>query len=628
MNWILYLFIFLAVGVLSWRRILPKRPSLESLLLGALWGMLLSSFLPFLLSLITSFTNAVFISQLVAIFFLATLVVIDRYFWLSEIGKLKGFFLTWDSNKKIILIFFLVLAIPYLILVSRVLFVSNGWYTTGFVTAYGDVPFHLMYISSFSFGDNFPPQNPDYAGMLSDYPFLPYFLCAALINLEASLVAGFMAPIFILNLIIIALLIYVPWRITGNPWVAILVPFIFLLSGGLGFYSFLQAHGLDVLSSKALFPGAYLDNASSVSQFNINMMNVIVSSLMPQRGVLYGLPLFLSALLLWFKPNRRSIIASAVLIGSLPLFHAHTFIALMIVAPFFILYLILEQKWRNFDWRAWALFCAVIFMLVFPVVIFFHPNTGNSFVRFTHGWMAKEDNLVLYWIKNLGLFLPLLLFALFSKTVPKKLKSWYLPFISLFVIPNIILFSPWEFDNHKFFHLWYLVSSFLVAYVIVALFKNKDILLKASAGLLLILVVLSGGIDVVRAWHFSKEGYQLFSPKAQELAEFIKQNVPPQSVFLSSDSPHSPLIISGRKRIMGFGGWLWAHGINYQERLNDSTSIYKGEQNTPDLLKKWGADYILIGEQEKSEFSVNQDFFEKNFKRIYNKDGYQIFINK
>lgn len=624
MNWIFYLLIFLITGVLGWRRILPNRPSIESLLLGALFGLLLSSFLPFLLSLALSFLTAVFISQLIAIFFSSLLFVADRHFWLSEANKLKN----WDLDRKIFVISFLILAIPCLILVSRVLFLSNGWYSTGFATAYGDVPFHLMYISSFSFGDNFPSQNPDYAGVLSDYPFLPYFLSAALVSLGASLTTGFMAPIFLLNLLILALLIYVPWRITGSCWVGVLVPFIFLLSGGIGFYCFFQSHGLDILSPQANFLGSYLDNASSIPQFNINMMNVVISSLLPQRGVLYGLPVFLGVLLLWFKPKRRLIIASAVLIGLLPLFHAHTFIALMIASPFCLLYLFLEQKRKNFDWRSWVLFFIIIFIAVFPLLLFFRPDTSNSFIRFTFGWMAKGDNLALYWLKNLGVFLLLLLFALFSKRVPKSLKFWYLPFISLFIVPNIILFSPWEFDNHKFFHLWYLVSSFLVAYVIIFLFKNKDILFKILAGLLLILIILSGGIDVLRAWYFSKEGYRLFSPEAQNLAEFLKQNTPPQSVFLSSTSPHSPLILSGRKRIMGFAGWLWAHGINYQERLNDSGLVYKGDEKTFSLLEKWKVDYILIGEQEKTEFSVNQEFFEKNLKRIYNEDGYQVFMKK
>ncbi len=628
MNWIFYLLIFLITGVLSWRRILPGRPRIENLLLGALWGLLLSSFLPFLLSLVFSFASAVFISQLVAIFFFSLLFVVDRRFWLSGVDKLKEQVLSWSLNKKIFVIFFLVLAIPCLILVSKTLFLNNGWYSTGFVTAYGDVPFHLMYVSSFAFGDNFPSQNPDYAGVLSDYPFLPYFLSAALVSLGASLITGFMAPIFLLSLLILALLIYVPWRVTNNPWVAVLVPFIFLLSGGIGFYCFFQSHGLDILSSQANFLGSYLDNASSIPQFNINMMNVVISSLLPQRGVLYGLPVFLGALLLWFKPKRRLIIASAVLIGLLPLFHAHTFIALMIVSPFFLLYLLLGGKWKNFDWRSWLLFYVIIFIAVAPLLLFFRPDTSNSFIRLTFGWMTKGDNFILYWLKNLGVFLPLLLFSLFSKTVPRYLKLWYLPFISLFVIPNIILFSPWEFDNHKFFHLWYLVSSFLVAYAIVFLFKNRDILLRVLAGSLLILIILSGGIDVLRAWHFSKEGYRLFGPEAQKVAEFVKQNTLPQSVFLSSTSPHSPLILSGRKRIMGFAGWLWAHGINYQERLSDSSLIYGGNEKTFSLLERWKVDYILIGEQEKNEFSVNQEFFEKNLKRIYNKDGYQVFMKK
>lgn len=621
-------------GVLSWRRVLPRHQTIENIIIGSLWGLILSCFVPFLFSWFVPFKTVVLFSYFISLTAILLFVWVDRVFWFSKVNKLKYFFGGWSNRKKIIVIIFLLLAAFYMFLTSRVLFTdNNGWYTTGFVNAYGDAPFHIMYITSFAFGDNFPPQNPDYAGILSNYPFSPYFLSAAMVSSGADLTVGFLAPIIFLGLITVALLFYVPWKITREAWTAVLTPIIFFLSGGLGFYWFFQTHGLEIFSNSINSFNPAFGVLTHLPDLNINLMNVITSSLMPQRGILFGLPIFLSVILLWYIGDRRSIIASALLTAFLPLLHAQTFIALMIALPFYLLILFIQKlrKKTKFDYSTWIIFFIIVFLAFLPAFFSLNGSADSSYInyiRFTNGWMTGSDNFLWYWFKNLGFFLPVLIGALLYKKIPLNLKLWYLPFLAIFIIPNYIIFSPWEYDNSKFFHLWYLVSAFLVAYFIVILFRNKSLVLKISAGTLFVLIIFSGGVDVLKAVQFSNEGFGLFSPEAQKVAVFIKQNTPPDAVFLSSTSHLSPLILSGRKRLMGYAGWLWAHAINYDQRLNDIKIILNGGNQAKELVEKYNVEYILIGEQEKSEFSVNTRFFEENFQKIYDRNNYQIFITK
>jgi len=628
MLWIIYLFLFIFAGIISWQKILPQRNPIETILIGSLWGMILSCIFPFFLSFIFNFYTGVILS---AILCLITIVIVgwwSRKEWTEILYKLKGSIKKEKKSLVILLAAFFVIVIPYMFLVSRTLFINqNGWYSTGFISAYGDVPFHLMYISSFVWGDNFPPQNPDFAGTQSDYPFLPNIISASLISLGADLIKGYMVPIFVLSIIIVALLIYVPWRITKNTGATVLVPIIFLLSGGWGFWWFFQTNGLKIFAFGNKIGNVIINNATNINELGINLMNVMTSSLLPQRGVLFGLPIFLSVILLWFNLTRRSIIASSLLVASLPLLHPHTFITLFIVLPFFLITQIIR---KNFSY-GWIWFFIIIAFAVLPIFIFLYPNIDNSpikFIHFTNSWMKKRDNFIWYWFKNLGIFLPLLIFALFSKKISKDIKIWYLPFIPLFFIANFILFSPWDFDNHKLFNSWCLVSSFLVAFIIVIMFQNRNLFVKIFALICLLSVIISGGVDVIRFWHSSHEGYQLFSPQDQEIAEFLKTNMPPHSVFLSSTSHLSPLVLSGRKRFLGYLGWLFAHGINYNERLNDAALIYKGGEQSKLLIKKWGITHILIGSQEQNEFSINLPFFEENYEKIYDKNNYEVFVVK
>jgi len=44
----------------------------------------------------------------------------------------------------------------------------------------------------------------------------------------------------------------------------------------------------------------------------------------------------------------------------------------------------------------------------------------------------------------------------------KNLK-FYLPFLAIFIMANIFVFQPWDYDNHKFFSFWLMPSALLMA---------------------------------------------------------------------------------------------------------------------------------------------------------------------
>src|SRR5205085_7941991 len=49
---------------------------------------------------------------------------------------------------------------------------------TGVDTNLGDLPFHIAVVSGFAYGDNFPPQHPEFAGVRLTYPFVVDFVTA------------------------------------------------------------------------------------------------------------------------------------------------------------------------------------------------------------------------------------------------------------------------------------------------------------------------------------------------------------------------------------------------------------------------------------------------------------------
>jgi hypothetical protein len=59
--------------------------------------------------------------------------------------------------------------------------------STGLLNNFGDLPFHLSVITSFAFGNNFPPEDPTYAGVRFTYPFISDFVSAIFVRCGADL---------------------------------------------------------------------------------------------------------------------------------------------------------------------------------------------------------------------------------------------------------------------------------------------------------------------------------------------------------------------------------------------------------------------------------------------------------
>lgn len=635
MLWLLFLLIFIAWGILLWRFFFPERSRAETGLIGALAGMALATSVPFVFALMFGFPTAVGISLIVGS--LGTALML----WLLGSRGLRDLFRFTRQSLRLALwptVSFLIVSAVFLPLIPKTLFTkTNGWYATGFRAAYGDVPFHLMYITSFAWGENFPPQNPDFSGTPSNYPFLPYTVSATLATLGADLRTAFLAPAVVLGILVAALLIYVPRRLTGSTAAALLAALLFLFSGGLGAVWFFSAHGIDITSLKPLLGSGAVDEATNIPGAHISLMNVMLSSLLPQRGIFFGLPIFLAITALWWKATARVVIGSAFLAATLPWLHAHTFIATLLMAPAAFLSPLYSPASlesapriasRRVRYRTWAWFAVILAASALVQFALLHPAAEHSYLktmRFASGWMLHGDNFLWFWLKNVGVALPLIFAALWSKRVPPDLKGWYAGSTLLFFFGNFLMFTPWEFDNHKLLHLWYLCSLILIAAFLVAVFRKRAIIGKSLVVALAASMALSGAIDAARLWYFSDPGFGLFSPEGQRLAEFIKRSVLADAVFLASTKHNSPLILTGRKRFLGYPGWLWAHGIDAEPRRRESAAIFRGAPEAESLIRQRGITHILIGPDERAEFDVHEAFFQACCPRVYDADGYQVF---
>ena len=117
---------------------------------------------------------------------------------------------------------------------DRAMIESPEGLATGVLNNFGDLPFHLSVITSFAYGNNFPPEDPTYAGVHFTYPFLPIlclrFLCVvARVCRESMFIENFVVAVAFFGLLHRWALDLVKDRLA-----ALATPLLVFLSGGFG----------------------------------------------------------------------------------------------------------------------------------------------------------------------------------------------------------------------------------------------------------------------------------------------------------------------------------------------------------------------------------------------------------
>ena len=551
-------------------------------------------------------------------------------------------------------LFYAVVAVIFWKVFSRAVIEDPTGLSTGLLNNFGDLPFHLSVITSFAFGNNFPPEDPTYAGVRFTYPFLSDFVSAVFVRCGADLRESMFIENYILGLAFVGLVHRWGLVMLRNKLAALITPLIVLLNGGMGWILLLEKAG----SNEGGLFGVLMDLPPSftvIPETTWRWGNAVSALLVPQRGFLMGLPLVVIAITQWwiatdktrpqqtaekakkkarqktawhdemeqsrFPLNTRRMIAAGVAAGLLPLVHAHSFVVVMAMAACLAL---LQIRWRE-----WITFFVVASVIAIPQLLWSTMNSAvdaSSFFAWEVGWDHGQENPVYFWFKNTGVFIPLLLTAVLLKDgsyiVPRRVLIFYLPFTLCFIVPNFLKMAPWIWDNIKVLYYWWLASAPLVALLLARLWQQGRIR-RIIAALLFVLVTLAGALDVAGIAMRSIK-YQVFDADGLRFAELVKAQTSPRSLIVHAPVHNTPVFLTGRRSLMGYPGHIWTHGLEFVQREGEIRRIYLGAPDAEQLIRKYGIEYLVVGPQERIVTSVNEPFISR-FQKVGEVGEYKLY---
>src|SRR5438105_5064054 len=327
-----------------------------------------------------------------------------------------------DRWAFIYFLFYAGVMIAMWLIFSRALLEKPEGLYTGVLNNYGDLPFHLSVITRFVYGQNFPPEDPTFAGARFTYPFLTDFISAMFVRAGASLRDSLFIENYIVGVALVGVLHRFGRQLLRDRTAALLTPVLVILNGGFGWGMLLsevnQSEGgvfqvlRHISHSYTILPEVAL---------GWRWGNAVTSLLVPQRGFLLGIPLAVIVFTQWWqagtdgekgrqadagKRSQKSkskfskpqadlpvspspllrvsprMLAAGFVAGLLPLVHAHSFIAAMGVGG--VLALINIKRWRE-----WFGFFVVASLIAGPQLLWSTHGSAVStraFIGWGFGW--------------------------------------------------------------------------------------------------------------------------------------------------------------------------------------------------------------------------------------------------
>ena len=524
------------------------------------------------------------------------------------------------------------LVVRWALLWSSALTIRPDGLWAGHEYIWSDWPTHLGIVTRFAFGGNFPPENTLFAGLPLSYHYLSDLTPASFVVLGMDPLAVLPFHSFVLSILVLLGLYAFARRLSGVRSIATLAVILFVFGAGLGWIATIaridSSH--DLLGTLANAPW---DSQAQID-LHIRFFNPYLAFLMSQRAYLYGLPLAMLIVTLLVRAARQHVThtfaLAGIVAGLLPLAHLPTLLALAMVTPF-LAFLLARRPWqlRTIPWRGWIMFHVVWVAVAVPQLLTQLGGGAGALAAFRLdlGWVADPDPWWWFWLKNLGLFIPLGLLALGARRiVPPPAHRALLAFMPIFLVANMFAFQPWNWDNHKILIYWFLALTIMVAALLVRLWRASR---SATVRLLLVGVVVTMILGPVLENLDQLEGhgqYRMLTSEQLQVAAEIRAVTDPKALLVSGMQAQDPIMeLTGRRLLMGYWGQLWVSGIAYQQRQADVGTIYAMGTGADNLLRSYKVDYVVIGPDERSTLHANEAAYAARFPVAASTANYRVY---
>jgi hypothetical protein len=214
----------------------------------------------------------------------------------------------------------------------------------------------------------------------------------------------------------------------------------------------------------------------------------------------------------------------------------------------------------------------------------------------------------------LAVMIPLFASALqrdWRQTIPLNASfAFVIPAVVLFLFACFVKTAPWEWDNIKLIIWSYLIvlpfvwselisrwPFFVRAVVCTALFSSG-------------FITLFGGLAVGRT------GFGLADRTELDAIGVVVNKLPADARYAAFATFNHPLLLQGRKLVLGYPGHVWTQGFDYNEDAGKLAMLMNGAPGWKETARFFRVRYLFWGRLEISNYPQSTRPWEKESKLV------------
>jgi hypothetical protein len=300
--------------------------------------------------------------------------------------------------------------------------------------------------------------------------------------------------------------------------------------------------------------------------------------------------------------------------------HAAAMLAVALIPASFFVWLVTDQfraasvlKWHP-GWAQDSAELAAPFFRMGGTANFGSSTAFGLLLQKT--WNGVIAPFFQFWLTNFGLWIPLALalVGLVGWRIWKSRWRWgdrppadvafVLPAVAIFAMGYFFKTAPWEWDNLKLM-VWgyFLILPFLWSDIVGRwAFPERAAMCIALFG--------SGFVTLLGGLSAGHPGFGLIERARLDTIGTALRPLPVEARFGAYPTYNHPVLLQGRKAVMGYPGHLWTEGFDYGDLNNRLTALMNGAPNWREIAQALGVRYIFWGQDEKTNYQSSSRAWE------------------